>query len=52
MSVRVTVVDDNELLRAGLVTVLRSDPDVEVLAESGDGPAGVRAALGHRPTWC
>jgi len=49
MSVRVTVVDDNELLRAGLVTVLRSDPDVEVVAESGDGPAGVRAALEHRP---
>jgi len=49
MSVRVTVVDDNELLRAGLVTVLRSDPDVDVLAESGDGPAGVRAALEHRP---
>jgi DNA-binding NarL/FixJ family response regulator len=49
MSVTVTVVDDNELLRAGLVTVLRSDPEVEVLAESGDGPSGVRAALEHRP---
>ena len=49
MSVRVTIVDDNELLRAGLVTVLRSDPEVEVVAESGDGPAGVRAALEHRP---
>ncbi len=49
MTVRVTVVDDNELLRAGLVTVLRSDPDVEVVAESADGPAGVRAAVDHRP---
>ena len=29
--------------------MLRSDPDVEVVAESGDGPAGVRAALEHRP---
>ena len=49
MSVRVTVVDDNELLRAGLVTVLRSDPEVDVLAESGNGPAGVRAAVEHKP---
>ena len=49
MSVRVMVVDDNDLIRAGLVTVLRSDPDVEVVAESSDGPAGVRAALEHRP---
>ncbi len=49
MSLRVTVVDDNELLRAGLVTVLSSDPEIEVVAEAGDGPAGVRAALEHRP---
>ena len=49
MSVRVMVVDDNDLIRAGLVTVLRSEPDVEVVAESSDGPAGVRAALEHRP---
>jgi DNA-binding NarL/FixJ family response regulator len=49
MTVRVTLVDDNELLRAGLVTVLRSDPELEVVAESADGPAGVRAALHHRP---
>ncbi len=49
MTVRVTVVDDNELVRAGLVTVLGSDPDVEVVAESGDGPSGVRAAMLHRP---
>jgi DNA-binding NarL/FixJ family response regulator len=49
MTVRVTLVDDNELLRAGLVTVLRSDPELEVVAESADGPAGVRAALEHRP---
>ena len=49
MSVRVMVVDDNDLIRAGLVTVLRSDLDVEVVAESSDGPAGVRAALDKLP---
>jgi len=41
MTVRVVVVDDNDLLRAGLVTVLTSDPDVEVVGEAVDGPAAV-----------
>ncbi len=49
MTVRVTVVDDNEFIRAGLVAVLRSDAELAVLAESADGPAGVRAAVEHRP---
>lgn len=44
------VVDDNELLRAGpLVTVLTSDPDVEVVGQAADGPAGVRACREHTP---
>lgn len=50
MSVRVVVVDDNELLRAGLVTVLSSDEDVEVVGEAADGPAGVMLALEQRPS--
>ena len=29
--------------------MLRTDPEIEVLAESSSGPAGVRAALEHRP---
>ena len=41
MTVRVVVVDDNDLLRAGLVTVLTSDPDVEVVGEAVDGPRAV-----------
>ena len=49
MMVRVVVVDDNELLRAGLVTVLSSDPEIEVVAEAGDGRAGVSAAFELRP---
>jgi DNA-binding NarL/FixJ family response regulator len=49
VSVRVVVVDDNELLRAGLVTVLTSDPDIEVVGQAADGPAGVRACRAHRP---
>lgn len=49
MTVRVVVVDDNQLLRAGLVTVLDSDPDIEVVAEASDGPAGVAATREHGP---
>ncbi len=49
MTVRVVVVDDNELLRAGLVTVLGSDEEVDVVGEAADGPAGVRLALEQQP---
>jgi len=45
----VLVVDDSELLRAGLVTVLTSDPGIEVVGQAADGPAGVRACREHRP---
>jgi DNA-binding NarL/FixJ family response regulator len=43
VTVRIVVVDDNRLLRAGLVTVLGSDPGLEVVAEADDGVAGVAA---------
>ncbi len=49
MTVRVVVVDDNQLLRAGLLTVLASDPEISVVAEAGSGPAGVREALTQQP---
>lgn len=49
MTVRVVVVDDNQLLRAGLVTVLGSDEEVDVVGEAADGPAGVKLALEQRP---
>ena len=49
MTVRVVVVDDNELLRAGLLTVLASDPEISVVGEAGSGPAGVREALARHP---
>ena len=49
MSVRVVVVDDNDLLRAGLVTVLSSDPDLDVVGEAVDGPSSVVLCRRTRP---
>lgn len=49
MTVRVMVADDNELLRAGLVTVLQSDPELTVVGQVADGPAAVRGVVEWSP---
>lgn len=49
MSVRVLLVDDQALMRAGFRMILEEAPGVEVVGEAGDGAAGVRAALELRP---
>ena len=49
MSVRVLVVDDNDLLRTGLVTVLRSDGDLDVVGEASDGVSAVQLAQRLHP---
>jgi DNA-binding NarL/FixJ family response regulator len=40
-AIRVVVVDDQAIVREGLVTVLSLLPDIEVLGEAADGQAGV-----------
>jgi DNA-binding NarL/FixJ family response regulator len=47
--IRVLVVDDQELVRAGIQMILATEPDIEVVAEVGDGESAVVAALEHRP---
>jgi DNA-binding NarL/FixJ family response regulator len=47
--IQVLLVDDEELVRFGLRTVLESAGDFEVVGEAGDGAAGVRAAEELRP---
>ncbi|MGW1507144.1 response regulator [Streptomyces mirabilis] len=45
---RVLVVDDQFLIRAGLVALLRAVPDIEVVGEAADGKEAVeRAAITH-----
>ena len=46
---RVVIVDDDALVRAGLRMILGGAPDVEVVAEAGDGIAGEAAVREHRP---
>jgi DNA-binding NarL/FixJ family response regulator len=47
--VRVLLVDDDDLMRAGLRAVLRSDPGVEVVGEAATGRSAVSAARRDRP---
>jgi len=47
--VRVLVVDDDDLMRAGLKAVLSSDSHIDVVGEAGSGRAAIAAARRHRP---
>lgn len=43
MTVRVVVVDDEPLVRAGLRMILGTEPGIEVVGEAGDGRAALEA---------
>ncbi len=47
--VRVVIVDDHDLVRAGLRGVLDADPSIEVVAEAADGVQAVAAVEVHHP---
>jgi DNA-binding NarL/FixJ family response regulator len=49
MTVRVLVVDDDELVRVGLRTVLDAEPDLTVVGEAADGVDVVPAVTRLRP---
>jgi len=48
MSIRVLVVDDQELVRAGFTKLIESEPDVRVVGEAADGLEAVEAAARTR----
>ncbi|MFF3672186.1 response regulator [Microtetraspora malaysiensis] len=47
--VRVLVADDEAMVRAGVRAILARDPNVEVVAEAGDGHEAIALARRHRP---
>jgi DNA-binding NarL/FixJ family response regulator len=48
-SIRVALVDDQALFRAGVRMLVESQPDLEVAGEAGDGVAAVALAARSRP---
>lgn len=49
MTVRVVLAEDQALVRAGLVTILSSDPGIEVVAAAADGIEAFELVAAHRP---
>jgi two-component system response regulator DesR len=46
---RVLLADDEHLIRAALVALLSTEPDIQVVAETGEGTAILPLAREHRP---
>jgi DNA-binding NarL/FixJ family response regulator len=46
LKTRILLADDHALVRRGLRLVLEGEPDMEVVAEAGDGAAAIALALG------
>jgi DNA-binding NarL/FixJ family response regulator len=49
MALRILLVDDHALVRAGMRSLLRDLPEVEVVAEAADGAEALAAAERERP---
>ncbi|WP_030797177.1 response regulator [Streptomyces sp. NRRL S-337] len=48
-AVRVIVVDDHTVMRAGVVALLAADPDIEIVGEAADGRAALELVGRHAP---
>jgi DNA-binding NarL/FixJ family response regulator len=48
--IRVLLVDDHAMMRQGLRTLLEGYPDVEIVAEAGDGEQAIGAVRQFEPT--
>ena len=49
MTIRVVLADDQAMIRAGLLLVLRAEPEIEVVAECADGMEVLQAVAAYRP---
>jgi DNA-binding NarL/FixJ family response regulator len=48
-TIRVLLVDDHKLFRAGIRSLLQTVSDIEIVAEAGDGREALDLIAGHRP---
>jgi len=49
LPIRVVIADDQPVVRAGFAALVRATPDMEVVAEAGDGAAGVAQVRDTNP---
>ncbi|MEV4807406.1 response regulator transcription factor [Nonomuraea sp. NPDC049421] len=47
--IRILLADDEAMIRAGVRAILESDPELDVVAEAGDGRQAVDLAISHHP---
>ena len=49
MSIRLMIVDDHAILRAGLISLLSDEPEMEVIGEAGDEQSAVSLTVEKKP---
>ncbi|MBC9956908.1 response regulator transcription factor [Yimella sp. cx-51] len=49
MTIRIALIDDQELFRAGIAMVVSSQPDLEVVGQADDGADAVSVVREHNP---
>ena len=47
--IRVLIADDEAMMRAGVRSILESDPEIEVVFEAANGREAIDGAQRHRP---
>ncbi|KGN38313.1 response regulator [Knoellia subterranea] len=49
MTVRVGIVDDSDIMRRGLLALLGTDPEIDVIGQAGDGDEAIELVKNERP---